>query len=52
MLDLLPLYFTLCSDEMNLHSPFIYLDSLYSYVTLIESMRYFDYHVYVFVWDR
>ena len=43
--------FYYCYNEINLHNLFIYQYSLYTHITLIESMRCFGYHVYVCVWD-
>ena len=40
---------------MNLHSLFMYQYSLHTHITSIEFMRFFGYHVYVYVygyvWD-
>ena len=53
LLVLLSLYYYY--DEMNLHSLFIYQYSLHTHITSIEFIRFFGYHVYVYVygyvWD-
>jgi len=46
------LCFALCSDEVNLHSLLLYLNSLNPYLSMFEYMRCFGYDLHVYVYLR